>query len=109
MAASNLDATNTQMKTVVYDDAIVRAFSTITVVWGSGELSAPAAHERRDLRVRRQHDVRRHLLLHPAAAEGAHGRTTFQLGHFWGWQLIIVCAAHHAARSGSPRARNTPS
>ena len=29
-----MDATNTQMKTVVYDDAIVRAFSTITVVWG---------------------------------------------------------------------------
>ena len=25
---------NTQMKTVVYDDAIVRAFSIITVVWG---------------------------------------------------------------------------
>ena len=25
---------NTQMKTVVYDDAIVRAFSIITIVWG---------------------------------------------------------------------------
>jgi cytochrome c oxidase cbb3-type subunit I/II len=25
---------NTQMKTVVYDDAIVRAFSTITIIWG---------------------------------------------------------------------------
>ena len=24
---------NTQMKTVVYDDAIVRAFSVITIVW----------------------------------------------------------------------------
>ena len=25
---------NTQMKTVIYDDAIVRAFSIITIVWG---------------------------------------------------------------------------
>jgi len=29
-----MEATNTQMKTVVYDDAIVRAFSIITIVWG---------------------------------------------------------------------------
>ena len=27
-------ADNTQMKTVVFDDAIVRAFSVITIVWG---------------------------------------------------------------------------
>ena len=25
---------NTQMKTVVYDDGIVRAFSVITIIWG---------------------------------------------------------------------------
>ena len=29
-----MEATNTQMKTVVYDDAVVRAFSVITIVWG---------------------------------------------------------------------------
>ncbi len=29
-----MEATNTQMKTVVYDDAVVRAFSIITIVWG---------------------------------------------------------------------------
>ncbi len=29
-----MEATNTQMKTVVYDDSVVRAFSIITVVWG---------------------------------------------------------------------------
>ena len=30
----SMEATNTEMKTVVYDDSIVRAFSIITVVWG---------------------------------------------------------------------------
>ncbi len=29
-----MESTNTQMKTVVYDDSVVRAFSIITVVWG---------------------------------------------------------------------------
>ena len=29
-----MEATNTQMKTVVFDDSIVRAFSIITIVWG---------------------------------------------------------------------------
>ena len=29
-----MEATNTQMKTVVFDDAIVRAFSIVTVIWG---------------------------------------------------------------------------
>ena len=29
-----MEATNTEMKTVVYDDSIVRAFSVITIVWG---------------------------------------------------------------------------
>ena len=35
-----MEATNTQMKTVVYDDAIVRAFSIITIVWGAVALLA---------------------------------------------------------------------
>jgi len=29
-----MEATNNQMKTVVYDDGIVRAFSIVTIVWG---------------------------------------------------------------------------
>ena len=57
-----------------------------------------------------QHDLRRRLLLDAAPAEGAHVRATrCRKIHFWGWQLIIVAAARHAAARASPRARSTPS
>ena len=56
--------------------------------------AASAAHQRGDLRLRRQHDVRRHLLLDPAAAaRRACLATCSRSIHFWGWQLIIVAAA----------------
>ena len=56
--------------------------------------AAPAAHQRGDLRVRGQRDLRRRLLLDPAPAQGAACVSDLleQL-HFWGWQAIIVAAA----------------
>ena len=55
---------------------------------------APAAHQRGDLRLRRQHDLRRHLLLDAAAAaRRAWRRDLLSRIHFWGWQAIIVAAA----------------
>ena len=89
-------AASTLLDSFSYDDDIVRKFLIATFVWGLvGMLvglvdraaarqpgaerravahvrpPAPAAHERGDLRVRRQRVLHRRLLLDPAAAQGA--------------------------------------
>jgi hypothetical protein len=52
---------------------------TESTTTSTGQLrkTAPAAHQRGHLRLRRQHDVRRHLLLDPAAVQSAHRPPTF--------------------------------
>jgi cytochrome c oxidase cbb3-type subunit I/II len=126
MAASNLDATNTQMKTVVYDDAIVRAFSTITVVWGvvafllgvivAAQLSFWQANFGLEWlsfgRLRPLHTnaaifafvgnmhVRRHLLLHAAAVEDAHGQRHASAGPTSGAGSSSSSAPRSPTRSG---------
>ena len=90
---------NMSNQTIRYDDAIVRKFVTATIVWGAvGHAGRPvvrpparvaepqrrpvlhvrpaatAAHQRGDLRVRRQRHLRGGLLLVAAAAQGAPAR-----------------------------------
>src|SRR5690606_3068219 len=93
------EAMSARVEKFSYDDASVRKFLFATVVWGGGgrgadrfvagpdagapraqrrvapaELrpAAPAAHQRGDLRVRRQRDLRGHLSLEPTPPGGAH-------------------------------------
>jgi cbb3-type cytochrome c oxidase subunit I len=72
----------------------------LQMAWWQANLPLPdlrphpaAPHERRHLRVRRQHGLRRHLLLDAATREGAPAERLLAKSHFWGWQLIIVAAA----------------
>ena len=90
------DAVPTELDSFTYDDAIVRKFMIATFIWGLvGMLvglfialaarrpalnfgavadlrpAASAAHERGDLRVRRQRVLHRLLLLAAAAVQGA--------------------------------------
>jgi cytochrome c oxidase cbb3-type subunit I/II len=119
MAASNLDATNTQMKTVVYDDAIVRAFSTITVVWGvvafllgviiAAQLSFWQANFGLEwLSFGRLRPLHTNAAIFAFVGNGMFAGIYYSTqrllktrmandmlswANFWGWQLIIVCAA----------------
>ena len=64
--------------------------------------TSPLAHQRRDLRLRRQHDVRGHLLLDPAASQDPHG-----LGPLVPDQLLGL-AGHHRRRRDHPSSGSHP-
>ncbi len=124
-----------QIEQFTYDDAIVRKFTLVTFVWGVvGMLvgvivalaargavlqlraavavlrpPAPAAHQRRDLRLRRQRDLRRRLLLDAAAAEDADVLQGAERVPLLGLAADHRRRRDHPARSASPRARSTPS
>ena len=70
---------------------------------------APAAHQRGDLRVRRQHDLRRRLLLDAAPAQGAHGVRPAVAASTSGAGRRSSSPPRSRCRSASRTARSTPS
>ncbi|MBM4130057.1 cytochrome C oxidase Cbb3, partial [bacterium] len=107
------------MKTVVYDDAIVRAFSTITVVWGvvafllgvivAAQLSFWQANFGLEwLSFGRLRPLHTNAAIFAFVGNGMFAGIYYSTqrllktrmacdklswANFWGWQLIIVCAA----------------
>ncbi len=114
-----MDTTNTQMKTVTYDDAIVRAFSTVTVLWGvvafllgviiAAQLSFWQANFGVEwLSFGRLRPLHTNAAIFAFVGNGIFAGIYYSSqrllktrmandmlswAHFWGWQLIIVCAA----------------
>ena len=114
-----MDATNTQMKTVVYDDAIVRAFSTITVVWGVVAfllgviIAAQLSFWQVNLGLEwtsfgRLRPLHTNAVIFAFVGNGMFAGIYYSTqrllkvrmasdllswANFWGWQLVIVCAA----------------
>ncbi|MFT5315530.1 MAG: cytochrome c oxidase cbb3-type subunit I/II, partial [Candidatus Krumholzibacteriia bacterium] len=112
-------ATNSQMKTIVYDDAIVRAFSIITIVWGLVALlagliiAAQLSFWQANLGLEWTSFGRLRHLHTNAAIFAFVGNGMFagvyyssqrllktrmandmlSWANFWGWQLVIVAAA----------------
>ncbi len=114
-----MEATNTQMKTVVYDDAVVRAFSTITIVWGvvaflvgvivAAQLSFWQANFGLEwLSFGRLRQLHTNAAIFAFVGNGMFAGIYYSTqrllktrmandflswANFWGWQLIIVAAA----------------
>ena len=114
-----MDTTNTQMKTIVYDDAIVRAFSIVTVLWGvvafllgvivAAQLSFWQANFGLEwLSFGRLRPLHTNAAIFAFVGNGIFAGIYYSSqrllktrmandmlswAHFWGWQLIIVCAA----------------
>jgi cytochrome c oxidase cbb3-type subunit I/II len=110
---------NTQMKTVVYDDAIVRAFSTITVIWGvvaflvgvivAAQLSFWQANFGIEwLSFGRLRPLHTNAAIFAFVGNGMFAGIYYSTqrllkvrmandllswANFWGWQLVIVAAA----------------
>ena len=110
---------NTQMKTVVYDDAIVRAFSTITIIWGvvaflvgvivAAQLSFWQANFGVEwLSFGRLRPVHTNAAIFAFVGNGMFAGIYYSTqrllkvrmandflswANFWGWQLVIVAAA----------------
>ncbi len=114
-----MEATNTQMKTVVYDDAIVRAFSIITIVWGvvaflvgvivASQLSFWQANFGLEwLSFGRLRPLHTNAAIFAFVGNGMFAGIYYSTqrllktrmandflswANFWGWQLVIVSAA----------------
>jgi cytochrome c oxidase cbb3-type subunit I/II len=114
-----MDTTNTQMKTVVYDDAVVRAFSIVTVLWGvvafllgvivAAQLSFWQANFGLEwLSFGRLRPLHTNAAIFAFVGNGIFAGIYYSSqrllktrmandmlswAHFWGWQIIIVCAA----------------
>ncbi|MEN8006126.1 MAG: cytochrome-c oxidase, cbb3-type subunit I [Candidatus Krumholzibacteriota bacterium] len=110
---------NTQMKTVVYDDAVVRAFSVITIVWGvvallvgviaAAQLSFWQANFGLEwLSFGRLRPLHTNAAIFAFVGNGMFAGIYYSTqrllkvrmasdllswANFWGWQLIIVTAA----------------
>ena len=114
-----MEATNTQMKTVVYDDAVVRAFSIITIVWGvvaflvgvivASQLSFWQANFGIEwLSFGRLRPLHTNAAIFAFVGNGMFAGIYYSTqrllktrmandflswANFWGWQLVIVAAA----------------
>ncbi len=114
-----MEATNTQMKTVVYDDAVVRAFSIITIVWGvvaflvgvivASQLSFWQANFGVEwLSFGRLRPLHTNAAIFAFVGNGMFAGIYYSTqrllktrmandflswANFWGWQLVIVAAA----------------
>jgi len=114
-----MEATNTQMKTVVYDDSIVRAFSVITIVWGvvallagaliAAQLSFWQANFGLEwLSFGRLRQLHTNAAIFAFVGNGMFAGIYYSTqrllkvrmandflswANFWGWQLVIVAAA----------------
>jgi cytochrome c oxidase cbb3-type subunit I/II len=116
---AKIEAPNTQMKTVVYDDAIVRAFSIITIVWGvvaflvgvivAAQLSFWQANFGLEwLSFGRLRPLHTNAAIFAFVGNGMFAGIYYSTqrllkvrmasdflswANFWGWQLVIVSAA----------------
>jgi cytochrome c oxidase cbb3-type subunit I/II len=114
-----MEATNTQMKTVVFDDAIVRAFSIVTIVWGivaflagawiAGALSYWQVNLGMEwLSFGRLRPLHTNAAIFAFVGNGMFAGIYYSTqrllkvrmandllswANFWGWQLVIVLAA----------------
>jgi cytochrome c oxidase cbb3-type subunit I/II len=114
-----MEATNTEMKTIVYDDAVVRAFSIITVVWGlvaflvgvlvAAQLSFWQANFGVEwLSFGRLRQLHTNAAIFAFVGNGMFAGIYYSTqrllktrmandmlswANFWGWQIIIVAAA----------------
>lgn len=114
-----MEATNTQMKTVVYDDAVVRAFTIATIVFGviallvGALIAAQLSFWQANLNLEWLSFGRLRQLHTNAAIFAFVGNGMFagiyystqrllktrmasdllSWANFWGWQIILLCAA----------------
>ncbi len=114
-----MEATNTEMKTIVYDDSIVRAFSVITIVWGvvaflvgvlvAAQLSFWQANFGLEwLSFGRLRQLHTNAAIFAFVGNGMFAGIYYSTqrllktrmandmlswANFWGWQLVIVAAA----------------
>ena len=114
-----MEATNTEMKTIVYDDSIVRAFSVITIVWGvvaflvgvlvAAQLSFWQANFGLEwLSFGRLRQLHTNAAIFAFVGNGMFAGIYYSTqrllktrmandmlswANFWGWQIVIVAAA----------------